>query len=212
MALPPTGVGAAAEEKKPIMEWTRTETLALANQQCAYCHGLGLLLGRKARMSPCNCVLRSIFRACYARFRRCVMKEKHLSRVSLHMVRGTQNKMTWGRKDEEYIADFTLMAKRHLDEAEHQIFRFHFLLGADWKLCCRRLKIDRGNFFHSVYRIQQKLGKAFRETAPYPLFPLDEYFNGITRNEGDPRVRQMRAINEPNKCSYPVAIPLDKAA
>ncbi len=194
------------------MEWTRTETLALANQQCAYCHGLGLLLGRKNRMSPCNCVLRSIFRACYARFRRCVLKEKHLSRVTLHLLTGNHNKRTWGRKDEEYIADFTLMAKRHLDEGEYQIFKFHFLLGADWKLCCRRLKMDRGIFFHAVYRIQQKLGKAFRETAPYALFPLDEYFNGTMRNEPEPRVLQMGSMNRPNKCSFPVATPLDKAA
>jgi len=194
------------------MEWTRSETLALANQQCAYCHGLGLLLGRKAHMSPCNCVLRSIFRACYARFRRCVLKEKHLSRVTLHLVRGKQNKMTWGRKDEEYIADFTLMAKRHLEAAEYQIFKFHFLLGADWKLCCRRLKMERGNFFHAVYRIQQRLGKAFRETAPYPLYPLDEYFDGTTRGEAAPRVLQMGSMNRPTRSSFPVAAPLDKAA
>ena len=26
--------------------------------------------------------------------------------------------------------------------------------------------MDRGNFFHSVYRIEQKLGKVFRELHP----------------------------------------------
>jgi len=194
------------------MEWTRTETLALANQQCAYCYGLGLLLGRKGRMSPCNCVLRSIFRACYARFRRCVLKEKHLSRVTLHMLTGNHNKRTWGRKDEEYIADFTLMAKRHLDEAEYQIFKFHFLLGADWKLCCRRLKMDRGIFFHAVYRIQQKLGRAFRETKPYGLFPLDEYFNTLSRRETQPRILALANDPRRNTLSFPVTTRLDKAA
>jgi hypothetical protein len=38
--------------------------------------------------------------------------------------------------------------------------------------------MDRGNFFHAVYRIQQQLGRAFRETKPFALFPLDEYFGG----------------------------------
>ena len=63
------------------------------------------------------------------------------------------------------------------------MFRFHFLLGADWKLCCRQLKMERGDFFHALYRIQQKLGRVFRELEPYPLYPLDEYFGGSVRKE-----------------------------
>jgi hypothetical protein len=77
------------------------------------------------------------------------------------------------------MADFYLLAKRNLDEVHFKIFKFHFLLGADWRLCCRRLNMDRGNFFHSVYRIQQQLGRVFKETKPFALFPLDEYFGGI---------------------------------
>lgn len=38
---------------------------------------------------------------------------------------------------------------------------FHYLLGADWRLCTRRLKIDRGTFFHAVYRLQAQLGAGF---------------------------------------------------
>ena len=51
-----------------------------------------------------------------------------------------------------------------------------YLLGADWKLCCRILKIDKGDFFHKVYRIEEILGQTFLELKPYPLFPLYEYF------------------------------------
>jgi hypothetical protein len=68
-----------------------------------------------------------------------------------------------------------------LNEQEYKLFRYHFLLGADWKLCTRKLGIDRGNFFHSVYRIEQRLGRMFRELQPYPLFPLDDYFHGPSR-------------------------------
>ena len=129
-------------------------------------------------MQPCKCVLRSIFRICFDRFLRCVMQEKHLSRVSLEPHIGRCRPESWGRKDEEYIADFCLVARRALSAEEHQLFRYHFLLGADWKLCTRRLHVDRGNFFHSVYRIEQRLGRVFRELEPYALFPLDEYFHG----------------------------------
>lgn len=163
------------------MEWTRSETLALAMHQCAQCHGSGLRLARKGVLSPCNCVLRSIFRICFNRFQKCVTQERHLSRVSLEPHMGRTRPSTWGRKDEEYIADFTLIARRHLTEEEHRLFRYHFLLGADWKLCSRKLGMERGNFFHAVYRIEQKLGRVFRELQPYPLYPLDDYFHGPSR-------------------------------
>jgi hypothetical protein len=163
------------------MEWNRSETLALAMHNCAQCHGSGLRFSKKQTGTPCNCVLRAIFRICWDRFVRCVTQEKHLSRISLEPHAGRQRPSTWGRKDEEYIADFCLIARRTLDEDEHRLFRYHFLLGADWKLCTRKMGIDRGNFFHAVYRIEQKLGRVFRELEPYSLFPLDEYFHGPSR-------------------------------
>jgi hypothetical protein len=89
--------------------------------------------------------------------------------------------MAFGRKDEEYMADFCLVSRRNLSEDEHRLFRYHFLLGADWTLCTRKLGMSRGNFFHAVYRIEQKLGRVFRELQPYPLFPLDDYFHGPSR-------------------------------
>ncbi len=101
-----------------------------------------------------------------------------MSRVTLEFSSGKDQKRSYARRDEDYIADFYLVSKRTLDEFEFKIFRFHFVLGADWKLCCRQMKIDRGTFFHSVYRIQQKLGRVFRELQPFSLFPLDEYFGG----------------------------------
>ncbi|HEY7212146.1 MAG TPA: hypothetical protein VH477_17865 [Bryobacteraceae bacterium] len=165
------------------MQWTRSETLALAQQSCTYCYGLGLRPGRGGASTPCNCVFRAIFRACYARFRQCASKEKYISRVSLEANPGRQRKSIWGLKNEEYIADFCLVSRRTLAEREYRIFKYHFLLGADWKLCCRKLKMDRGSFFHDVYRIEQRLGKTFRELEPHSLFPLDEYFSSTGRQK-----------------------------
>ena len=86
-----------------------------------------------------------------------------------------------GLGNEEYIADFCLISRRTLSEYEYRLFKFHYLLGADWKLCSRKMNLDRGTFFHEAYRIEQKLGRTFRELQPYGLFPLDEYFNGSGR-------------------------------
>lgn len=165
------------EAKQSKSEWTRSETLALAHQSCSICYGLGLKEGRAGMSIPCNCVFRTIFRACYGRFRQCASKEKYISRVSLESTLGRQRKSTWGLKDEEFIADFCLVSRRSLSARDYRIFKFHYLLGADWKLCCRRLNLDRGSFYHEVYRIEQKLGRTFRELKPYALFPIDEYFN-----------------------------------
>lgn len=165
------------------MQWDRTNTIGLAKVSCSYCHGYGLRLIRKGKEIPCDCVFRAVFRACHHRFRECVEKGPHTSTVTLEFCRGTEGRRTYSRKREEFMADFCLVSRRSLDDVEYRIFRFHFLLGADWKLCCRQLRMDRGSFFHLVYRIQQKLGQAFVELQPYALYPLDEYFSGMIRRE-----------------------------
>jgi hypothetical protein len=91
--------------------------------------------------------------------------------------------MFFGRKTEEYIADFHLMCKRSLSRTEWKLFRYAYLLGADWSLIHRQFGLPRTNFIHTCYRIEAKLGKAFRETKPYGLYPLDEYFSGTMRRE-----------------------------
>ncbi len=158
------------------MDWTRSETIGLAAAQCSSCRGLGLKGGHADGAQPCNCVLRSIFRACFARFRSIVNNGGSMTRVSLEANPSRERKTVWGRKDEEFAADFTLVSRRVLDDFEYKIFRYHFLLGADWRLCCRRLGVDRGTFFHSVYRIQQRLGRVYRELEPYGLYPIEDYF------------------------------------
>ena len=147
------------------MEWTRSETLALAANACTYCHGLGLRTGRRGHEKPCLCVFRSVFRICFTRFRLCHEREKHKTSVTLE---GN----VWSRKNEEYVVDFLNVTRRSLSEEDWKIFNYHFLLGADWRLCTRKLGIDRGSFFHEVYRITERLGRIYRELQPYPLFSL----------------------------------------
>jgi len=113
------------------------------------------------------------------------------------------------------MADFCLVARRTLDDREHQIFRFHFLLGADWKLCGRRLEMDRGMFFHSVYRIEEKLGRVFRELEPYPLFPLDDYFSGpsrFTEQACRPALLAVKEAKRPVHLEFPKVWDFPKAA
>ena len=160
---------------------------------------------------PCNCVLRAIFRACYTRFRLCLAKEKRISQARFEIIGGPERRAMWGRKDEEYVADFCLVSKRTLNELEYKIFRLHFLLGADWRLCCRQLNMDRGAFFHELYRIEQKLGRAFRELRPYALFPLNEYFGPVVKKDLSDEATRVLHMPKPKR-QRPVRPPLKKAA
>ena len=158
------------------MEWNRSETIALSAEKCACCRGLGTREARKG-LEPCGCVLRSVFRACYERFRECANKDLDLSRVSLEHGVSHDSAAGWGRVNEEYVADFLNVVRRTLDDDDYRLFRYHHVLGADWHLCCRKLGMEKGPFFHAIYRMRERLGRAFRELQPYPLYPLSEYFS-----------------------------------
>ena len=134
------------------MKWTRTETLALAFPPCTRCHGLGLRGGRRGDGVPCNCVLRAIFRACYEKFVYCSGNEKEMCRASLEANPGRVRHYCWGWKDEEFVADFCLVSRRTLEDFEYLIFKYHYLLGADWKLCCRKLDMPRSNLYKKIER------------------------------------------------------------
>ena len=102
------------------------------------------------------------------------------------------------------MADFCLVSRRVLDDEDHRLFRYYFLLGADWKLCARQLKMDRGNFFHAIYRIERTLGRAFSEIRPYPLYPLDEYFGGNHSQGRGPRASSGSRAETRNRLQVPL--------
>jgi len=59
-------------------------------------------------------------------------------------------------------------------------FKWHYLNDADFKLVSRRLgrPLNDRNTFHDFYRIDERLGQAFKNTEPCGLYPIDEYFGG----------------------------------
>ncbi len=163
------------------MEWTRSDTLALALDSCIHCRGMGLRRVSFDKAYACGCVFRGVFRVCYERFRYCASNNKHIGRATVDTARGPRNRWAWGRKEEEYVADFYLVTRRHLTDEDFRLFKYHFLLGAGWKLCCRKFGVDRSRFFQRIYALEQRLGRIYRELTPYALFPVDEYFNGTRR-------------------------------
>jgi hypothetical protein len=180
----------------------------MATVSCVYCKGIGMRERKRGEPAACNCVFRRIFRACLEQFQICAWRQGQYTSITLERCRGAERHVFWAMKNEDYMADFLLVSRRLLNKQEYDVFRFHFLLGADWKLCCRRIGIDRGNFFHIVYRIQQRLGRAFSELEPYPLYPLDEYFNAVVGGAREP-IRALPPRRETGRILRP---PLKKIA
>jgi hypothetical protein len=161
--------------------------LAMANQRCMLCGGSGFKQSGRAKARHqviCGCVLRAIFRACLAKYRYVQAMGWNLSRTEWQRVeprRRESSRGVWGRRHAEFAADVCIVARRALNVRDGQIFRMHYLTGMDWYQCCRAVGLSRGEFFHSAYRIEERLGWAFASLRPYALFPLDEYFGGSAR-------------------------------
>lgn len=160
------------------MQCNKRDLGFLARLDCPLCGGMGYQEMKKRGPAPCDCALRNIFRACYARFRDCVEDGRALSRVNFERsANGRGNRGTWGLKREEFMADFELVARRSLSPGAHQLFRFHYILGASAAMCARRLRVTRSAIRYALERIEMGLGKAFASLQPYPLYPLSDYFN-----------------------------------
>jgi hypothetical protein len=171
---------------------TRSKYIAMGLSTCVHCNGGGVV-----EDEPCSCVDRSIFRAVMNRFREYAAGAHLLRPLSLRSENNPRGRKVVGRKQEEYLADVALVARRTLtDPTESSVFRFRYLLGADWKLCTQKLGITRGNYFHACYRVEAKLGRAFLELRPYALYPLDEYFRGSSKVVD---IRPLPAFEEPQR-------------
>jgi hypothetical protein len=169
------------------MQWNRKELSVLASSNCTICQGFGVRRERHGEPVPCGCALRSIFRACHARFRACVMRGKHKGPANFDRAPGARGyKGTWGRKEEEFTADFVIVARRNLDAWQYQLFRFQYLLGADPNLVRKRLGLQRGAYFHAMYRIEEHLGQTYTELQPYALYPTKDYFSFRSRTPVEP--------------------------
>jgi hypothetical protein len=167
----------------PALQMNEGASLALAKPHCAHCFGMG---SRWCRGKPrvCKCALRGVFAACFSRYRETrAMEGQRYARIRLEIVWNSATHgqaahpcIGFGLPDVEFVADFEITARRVLDAAHHSIFVLHFLRGREWPACTRKLKISRGNFFHAVYRIEERMGAALVEAG---IYPLRDYFAAV---------------------------------
>lgn len=164
-------------------EWKPEEVNGLAFVRCTTCKGRGLQWRAKMGIFPCGCVFRAVFTICAKRYQ--LIREYQDGEMCttnwgrIGDVRSKSVGYGYSLKNEEFSADFYLVAKRYLHGRDFQIFKLHYVDGFEWSHVCRALRIDRGFYFHRIYVMQAQLGYLFHELKPYPLYPLADYFSGV---------------------------------
>lgn len=184
--------------------------LALANACCGRCAGVGeLQIGNGHRICPC--VYRRVFRACSAKYQELRQRGGEYARSPAAERTGgrwERRGSTVGFSAAEYLADFELVARRTLRDQplEYAVFWYSCFHRLPWQACVQLISrnlgkpLSRGNFFHLLYRIEERLGQAFLELRPYGVLP-SEYFSGGSR----------RAPASPNSAGWVNAVQPDDA-
>lgn len=116
----------------------------------------------------CACVSRRISRICIKRLHH---DGQEIGRSALQILHGGYS---FGYPYAEYSADVLLTVRRVLRGNERRVFQRHAIDGADWRVVCREVGIDRGAMFHHLYRAEAKFG---RECARLALFPFEDYLS-----------------------------------
>lgn len=148
---------------------------SMAHKRCTRCRGVGHYASRGYTRGVCSCVYRHIFRNVLERYREMQFRPK----AAIERLRC--GALVCGFKGAEYCADVECTAKRALEPRLFLVWRHHFICERPWHECLSVLSragypMDRGNFFHDVYRVQEQLGQVFEFLRPYRL--SRSYFRG----------------------------------
>jgi hypothetical protein len=187
----------------------RSDWTALADLNCAVCAGRGL-----RGDDNCNCVLRKIARCVLYRVDELEAGIGSLQAPTLDGSSVQEGYRVPGHRAVEYIADVDLTARRVLAPKDLAIFNYHLRAGHDWRWCCARVGLDRGNFYHRVYAILAVLGRTWLTLTPYPLFPVKAYWQTRLQNVQAFPARDAAPAPAPKPAPryQPLRPPLDKPA
>jgi hypothetical protein len=144
----------------------------VARGGCDICFGFGEVRRPDWSLRVCGCAYRGILRACWDQERK--VRESLVAGSALLFIEPVAG-YGWALnyKTIEYRVDFAGVIERVLPPAERLLWRLHCEEGRPWFECGPRLGMNRGNFFHALYRMQERLGRGLLEAG---LYPLAKYF------------------------------------
>lgn len=153
----PTPVTAPLTLQPP--NFAANELYCLAAERCG-CKGAGWQYDTSQDGDVCKCVQKTRFRDC--------LQHYHSIECSPTYVRA------------EFRADFELAARRTLDPLDLAVFRAYHVWGLAWPECLAALgrlrrngvlphrAINRGQLFHAVYRIEERVGRELELAGMHP--------------------------------------------
>jgi hypothetical protein len=168
-----TDTPAAAEDREK-----RSHLIALASQFCTKCEGTSI----QQNGSDCPCAYRAICRGVIRRWR-----DDHHRKLSTR-----NNRRGWDMPSVEFCTDVIGVARKSLDPAEWRVWESAVLDRLTWKAAIDKLGMAKGAYFHTLYRAEAKLGRAFIDALPYELYPVANYYSilhkdGVKPNDITPK-------------------------
>lgn len=161
--------------------WPREIALALADPRCGRCRGLGMVLmrheGRDVQMKPCSCAARRAFRDVMRRYRALAARSGMHSKAIFNEVgSGTRRARAYARPVEEFLADVEIVIRRTLSADDLRLWRLRHVAGGTIGTAATALELAWGTAQWRVYRLEELAGRAFVETRPHAVWPVEQYF------------------------------------
>lgn len=147
------------------VSWSRLDGHRFADPDCSGCMGSGL-----RAWGPCECATSRVFRLCLAAYRD--LEEsgwRSRPQRSWH----PRSRITYSRPAEEYCAEFSLAARRALDQQDFRLFQHYFVFAIDARECAGILGLSQSSLRRAVARVERQVGAALKESSLLPT----QYFS-----------------------------------
>ncbi len=151
-----------ARASLPAPEDIDSLLLPMAAEGWSHCAGFGVVVRERRAPRACACVWRAIAGAVLG------MAERIDAYPSWHPLWGPHG---CSRPGEEFLADVQA-AQRALERNLQRALALS--LEGDWRYCSKRMGLDRGQWFHELYRARQRFGQ---ECYQRGLYPFGVYFH-----------------------------------
>lgn len=161
--------------------WPREIGLALADPRCGHCRGMEMVLlrhpDREARLKPCACAARRAFRDVMRRYQALAARSgMHSKAIFSEVGAGPRRAKAYTRPVEEYLADVEIVLRRVLSADELRLWRLRHAGGRTIGEAARAMGLIVPTAQWRIYHLEEKAGRAFVETRPHALWPVEQYF------------------------------------
>lgn len=155
-----------------------------AKKNCPVCEGTG---DSGDGLTVCDCALKAVFDTCLDTYEHIQPYSSGVARKGSHL----------SRPNEEFRADFELLAKRALKSQPVllETFLLYHVACVETLQCCAELGVNQGTLYQRICRIKVECGRAFIGGGEDGIYPVCNYF-------GDPPQKPIYlgpAFNEPQE-------------